>query len=209
MNTVFKNIIVLLTFLVLTISIQANELKPIFTSSVGMFILNVNENASGISTTDTTVTAQGDVLASTSISALSLQFNYEFKTFSNKSYFVKLVTPLVTDGGQGVFLGALGFNYFFGSIGSLLNIKGDNFDLTLMPTYRFYIGASVGPGYLLYNTDSKKKGDVFLNIGVHVGYSYNFSDKWSLMIEGGAGKGSGSLTSSIGFGGVLGASYFL
>ena len=77
------------------------------------------------------------------------------------------------------------------------------------PKWRYFAGAEMGLGYLIYKTTEKKKGDVNAEFGPRGGVSYQINNKWGVKAEGIYTIGAGTITSSSSLKIMLGATYYL
>jgi hypothetical protein len=189
---------------------KADDFSNVLSASLGMVSVSLAENSSSLqkdSTTTTTTTEAEDT--SSSISTLSLDINYEFKNYAQRSYFVKLVLPTVAAAGSGYFVGALGINYYISGLSAPFLFLREGTSLTMLPKLRYFWGAHLGIGYLVYSTNLSKKSDLNFEIGLHAGASYNFSNSWGMKGEASVGKGTGVATSSMVMRFFVGATYFL
>lgn len=179
--------------------------------NIGMVNLSVTENESSIKQTDTSVqTSETTSKASSSaVSAISFQLNWEFKTYSQLAYFTKLSVPLMSGQGTGVFGGDIGFNMYLNPLGAKYSYVQNGTTLVIVPKFKYYWGAFGGSGYVVYNTESARKSDVFFNLGVHGGLVYGFDEKWGLKSEIAFSRTTGVATTGIMMNLFLGASYYL
>lgn len=181
---------------------------PVMTSSFGLLNISLTENDSQIITTDPDVVPEEEKLASVSTSLISVDFSYEFSQTSRRSLFLKASFPGMSSNGDGLFAGGIGLNYYFNPLSSVFQINDQSSMIILIPKFRFYIGGSTGVGYLIYNTISAKKTDVLFDLSLHLGASYNLSQKWAMRAEASATRGTGVTTTSLLTRFMLGASYF-
>ncbi|MCO4793108.1 MAG: hypothetical protein KC493_05330 [Bacteriovoracaceae bacterium] len=204
-----KSALIVIVFLLALTKVRANDFHPILNTSMGMVNISLTENTSTLTATDESVTVEEDAAAATAASVISFEVNYEFKNYADKSYFAKAVVPLMTADGSGVFMGSIGANFYIGSLSSIFSFKDKGTQIYMIPKTRYYWGASTGVGYVVYNTISAKKSDIFFDLGIHGGMVYNFSRKWGMRGELGAGRGTGIATSSFGIKIFLGTSYYI
>ena len=154
---------------------------------MGMVNVSLTENSSTLQSTDDSVVVEdSDSATSTATSVISFEANYEFKNYADKSYFVKAIVPLLNSDGSGVFMGSIGINSYIGSLSSIFSFRDKGTQIYMVPKTRYYWGGSAGVGYVIYNTISAKKSDVFFDLGVHGGMVYNFSKRWGMRGELGA-----------------------
>lgn len=205
-----RSALIVVVFLLIVSKVNANDFHPIINTSMGMVNVSLTENTSTLQATDEdVVTTEEDAAAATAASVISFEVNYEFKNYADKSYFIKAIVPLMTADGSGVFMGSVGANFYIGSLSSIFSFRDKGTQIYLIPKTRYYWGASTGVGYVIYNTISAKKSDVFFDLGVHGGMVYNFSKKWGMRGELGVGRGTGITTSSFGIKVFLGTSYYI
>jgi len=205
-----RSALIVVLFLLIVSKVDANDFHPIINTSMGMVNVSLTENTSTLQATDEDVVSdEEDSAAATAASVISFEVNYEFKNYADKSYFVKAIVPLMTADGSGVFMGSVGANFYIGSLSSIFSFKDKGTQIYMVPKTRYYWGASTGVGYVIYNTISAKKSDIFFDLGVHGGMVYNFSKKWGMRGELGVGRGTGIATSSFGIKVFLGTSYYI
>ena len=175
-----------------------------------MYNITVTENESAIKSTDTTVTVEDKSEATSSAAAVTVfEFNYDFLQTEGRGFFVKGVVPLISAGGSSAFLGAGGLNWYFGGAPSVFSYTNLGSTVRLIPKFRYYAGASLGVGYVVYDTESAKKSDIYFDLGFHGGVLYNFGKKWGMRGEVGMGRGTGVTTSSMGMKIFIGSLYYL
>lgn len=177
--------------------------------SFGMVSATINENQSSLTSTDTDVDIAETEPASTAASVISFEFNYEFMQKSKRSFFAKGIVPLLSTDGSGVFMGGGGVNFYLNPLSTVFSVSDLGSSVIIIPKYRYYWGAGAGVGYLVYNTESAKKSDVFFDISLHGGGVYNFNKKWGGRGELSFGRSTGSATTSTLMKIFFGASYYL
>ena len=179
--------------------------------NVGMVNLTVAENESSIKQTDTSVTTTDTSTkgSSSAVSAISFQLSWEFKTYSKLAYFTKLSVPLMSGQGTGVFGGDVGFSMYLNPLGAKYSYVQNGTTLVIIPKFKYYWGAFGGTGYVVYNTESARKSDVFFNLGVHGGMVYSMGDRWGFKAEIAASRTTGVATTGIMMNLFMGASYYL
>ena len=205
-----RNFIFVFSFLIATAS-YADGFSDIITYNLGMANYSVTENESSLVQTDTTVatTSTTKVAAATSVAATSFELSWEFGVFGKKSYFIKALVPLMTVEGAGVFAGGVGINWYFNELGSKFEYYHRGGTITIIPKFKYYAGGSASIGYLVYNTTSAKKSDVFFALGMHGGATYAWGETWGTRLEVGAERVTGVATTGIGIKIFLGATYYL
>lgn len=150
-----------------------------------------------------------DSAQSGSVGQASLDFSYTL--FSKRRYSLSLMgtVPFFTDGNQGFFHLGIGWKYFLLSHSGRLKmvLPGDS-QLSLTPDWRFYIGAEIGPSYLLYQTPVADKGDLLFDINLTGGIAYQIGKEWGLNFDVLAGRGIGLATTTLKFQGSFGINYY-
>ncbi|MDD0854241.1 hypothetical protein HBN50_14100 [Halobacteriovorax sp. GB3] len=207
----YKKVFAIGLFLVGSSSFAKGGFSDVLSYSLGMVNHSVTENASELVQTDDTVDAEeGGVEASSSaVSAISFQLNWEFKSEAKKSYFMTAAVPMMTTGGAGVFTGGVGMNWYLNDLGTKYTYLQNGTEMTIIPSFKYYWGASTGLGYVVYNTESAKKSDVFFDLGVHGGGVYSISDSKGIKAEIGVSRATGVATSGIKFNIFFGMTQYL
>ena len=199
--------LILLTLSPLT---MAKSFHGILTNNIGMVNLSLTENESSIKQTDTTTSvSEPEEQASSAVSSTSFQLQWEFKNKAKKSYFLKGTVPLISSQGAGVFLGGVGVNFYLNPLGSKYSFDIGGSEMTIIPKFRYYWGVSTGLGYVVYNTESAQKSDVFFDLGLHAGAGYSLGKEWGLKGEVIATRATGVTTTGIKTGFLFGATYYL
>jgi hypothetical protein len=206
-----KSLIYLFLALLTTSQAIADDgYAPVVSTSFGMYNITVTENESSITSTDTDVTVEEDSGATSVAAAVTVfEINYEFLQTESRSFFLKGVVPLISAGGSSAFLGAGGMNWFFKGAPSVFSYSNLGSTVFLIPKLRYYVGGSLGVGYLIYDTESAKKSDIYFDLGFHAGVLYNFGKKWGMRAEVGMGRGTGVTTSSMGMKIFIGSSFYM
>ena len=176
------------------------------TANFGLVNFNLTENASTLQGEDTDAISEGGTSSS---SVFSFDLLYEFQNYSSYSLFAKATGPLISSDNSGYFLGALGINKYFNSLSTLFSFSDEGTRLTISPSFRYYVGAGFGVGFMVYNLESSKKSDVVFDIDIHGGLVYMFGKKWGLRGEVGVSKGTGIATSSYVIKALFGVNLFL
>ena len=175
-----------------------------------MYSISITESESALKSTDTTVEVdESDESTAEAASVTVFEFNYDFFQTENRAFFFKGVVPLISSGGSSAFLGAAGANWFFNGAPSVFSYNNLGSTVYLIPKFRYYIGGSLGVGYLVYDTESAKKTDIYFDLGFHGGLMYNFGKRWGMRAEAGMGRGTGVTTNSMGMKVFVGSSYYL
>lgn len=179
----------------------------VINTSLGLVNASINETIAPIESTDPTVSVPESEPAATSASVTSFELNYEFLQKTKRSFFIKSIVPLLSADGSGVFLGGVGVNFYLNPLSTVYSYETGGTTMIMMPKLKYYWGASTGIGYLVYNTESAKKSDVFFDLSLHAGGGYQFSRNWGMRGELSFGRGTGSATTSISTRVFVGASY--
>ena len=188
-----KNIC-LIFFLVFSFKSNAgNFFHQSLTANFGLVNFNLTENASTLSGDDTDAVSKGGTSSS---SVFSFDLLYEFQNYSSYSLYAKATGPLISSDNSGYFLGALGINKYFNSLSTLFSFSDKGTRMSILPSFRYYIGAAFGVGFMVYNLESAKKSDVVFDIDLHGGLCYMFGERWGIRTELGVSKGTGIATSS-------------
>lgn len=199
--------------ILISCNVQAagNGFHDVISFNMGMISHSVTENESTLTQTDDSVQSEDTTTAagSSAVSAISFNLNWEFKTEQKKSYFVQAFVPMMTTGGAGVFLGGVGMNWYLNDMGSKYTYVQNGTELTIIPKFKYYWGASTGIGYVVYNTESAKKSDVFFDLGVHGGGVYGIGTNRGIKLEVGASRATGVATTGIKIGFFLGMTQYL
>ncbi len=184
--------------------------KSNISSSFGLVSVNLTESESTLEQTDEDIPEGEDqAVSSVSLSTVSLDLVYEKPQTEKYSYLFKAVVPVVTTEGAGVFMGGVGFNWYFNGLSAAYTVNISGSEVSLDPGLRYYAGTMLGLGYLVYNTVSAKKSDVFFDLGLHGGLVYSFGKKWGIKAEAGVARGTGVATSNINVKTFAGLSYNL
>ena len=198
---------------ILSLNIYANDngFHNVLSFNVGMISHSVTENESTLVKTDDTVAEEEDTedSSATAVSTISFNLNWEFETREDKSFFVEAYVPMMTSGGAGVFLGGVGMNWYLNDLGSKYTYMLNGTELTIIPKFKYYWGASTGIGYVIYNTESAKKSDIFFDLGIHGGGVYGFSNTKGVKFEIGASRATGVATTGIKMNLFLGITQYL
>lgn len=205
-----KTLLILLFMLISIRSYSMADFHSIVTCNVGMSTVSLTENESTIEQTDDSVAAEEDAGAeASSISAMNFQIGLEFAHDGNMAYILKGFAPLMSSGGSGLFGGEIGFNMYLNDLGTKLTMNNNGTSITIVPSFKYYWGAVIGGGYLVYSTESATKSDVYFDLGVHAGMSYSFGDNWGINLEAGFARTTGVATTGTKMDIVFGASYYL
>lgn len=160
--------------------------------SFGIVNLSPTINASSLTNTDTGTEAQATTTESAKpVSVLCVDAKYEFFPTQKRTYFIAGHVPVFSADGAGVYLMSGGVNWYLSDLSSLYSYEKDGSTITIVPAFKYYWGVSTGLGYLIYNTDSAKKSDLFFDLGVHGGGAYALSEERSLTAELGLSRSTG------------------
>jgi hypothetical protein len=183
--------------------------SPTLSFSMGIVNVAVAENPSTLTSTDPDIEVPATEPEASAVSAMSFSATYEFAQTQKRSFHFQAIVPLMTADGSGVFQGSLGVNFYFSPLSSKFTVIEFGSQLIIKPKLRYYWGASTGVGYLVYNTESAKKSDVYFDLSLHGGGSYTFSNNWGGQAQISIGRSTGSATTSIATKIFIGATYFL
>ena len=190
-----------------SISLASDSFKQSVTASIGMGNIGVTENPSTLSTAEGT--EQTESGAAKPISLILLEANYNFHNTLKRSYFAKIITPLLSPDGSAYFKTGMGANFFFNSLSSIFEFSSGGNKIFLNPKLRYYWGAFLGGGYMVYNTELAKKSDVFLDISAHIGAIYNQNESYGYRAEASIGRDTGVATTSISMKLFIGGIFYL
>ncbi|AYF45485.1 hypothetical protein BALOs_2488 [Halobacteriovorax sp. BALOs_7] len=178
--------------------------------SLGMMNHSVTPNESALVSTDGSGSSDESAeAAAAAVSAISLQVNWEFKSELTKSYYVSGVLPMMSAEGTGVYSAVVGINWYFGEIGTKYSYTNGGQTLTITPSSKYYWGAFVGPGYVVYNTESAKFTDIFFDLGVNLGGFWRWGKDRGIRAEATVGRATGINTTGIKMGVFVGISQYL
>jgi hypothetical protein len=208
---VMRNALVSILFFLGAFSAHASQrYSPTLSFSMGIVNVAVAENPSTLTSTDPDIAVEEEEEPGASaVSAMSFSTIYEFAQSQKRSFHVQAIVPLMTADGSGVFQGSLGVNFYYSPLSSKFSVIEFGSQLVIKPKLRYMWGASTGIGYLVYNTESAKKSDVYFDLSLHGGGSYTFSDNWGGQALISVGRSTGSATTSIATKIFIGATYFL
>jgi hypothetical protein len=163
-------------------------------------IISFSLGSLGTTYTESQSTIKSSTASSTpaagAASTVPLDMCYEFIASESKSYFFEIIGPLLPSSEDRYFYGGGGMNFYFKSVSSPSYYSDQNFNLTILPTWRYYWGLDGGAAYLIYSTKTAKKSDILGEIGAHVGTHYAINKTWSLRGQLGFARGVGVLTSA-------------
>ena len=203
-----KFLLQILSFLFLINTSFASGFSPVISTSVGIFDISLTENTSTLEATDLTVSVDATEAVAASAAVTSFDVNYEFLIYPKKAFFVSATVPLSSSDGSGIFIGAIGANFYLNSMATVFSFNEKGTNIVITPKFRYYWGGSTGIGYVVYNTVSAKKSDVFFSLGLHAGAVYNFKKAWGVRAEAGVARATGVATSGFGIRYFLGTTYY-
>lgn len=170
--------------------------------STGSIATSYAEKASGLEESE-------EEPSSGSASALPIDLSYEFTINNKVSWFVRGIGPLLASSPDSYFFGGAGVNFYFMSLSSAAVFKDTDIELFVRPKWRYYWGLNAGVGNLVYRTETAKKNDTVLELGVHAGGIYTINKEWGVKAEGSFNRGTGSLTEVTTIKVLLGATMYL
>lgn len=188
MLTIFFKIMI--SFLPLLVFAES-EYTEEMTYSVGMVNASYTESASALQGENVQEAASG------SIASISGNINWKFKPGLDKSYYTSVTFPLLPNT-LGTYLGAhTGVEFYFGDkSGSRMKLHNSGTTIKLKPGNVFFWGFEGGLGYLVYSTESSKKTDMLLDLGLFTGMNYSVNEKWNFRIQAGFDRGTGVATAT-------------
>jgi hypothetical protein len=202
-----KLILKILTFICYLNTSYASGFSPVVSISVGIFDMSLTENTSSLEATDLSVTLDATEAVSANAAVTIFDINYEFLIYPKKSFFFNASVPLVSSDGSGIFIGSFGANFYLNSMATVFSFNEKGTNIVIIPKLRYYWGASTGIGYLVYNTVSAKKSDIFFSLGLHAGTVYNFKKAWGVRAEVGISKATGVATNGFSTRYLVGTTY--
>jgi len=206
----FKTLILFIIFLMAPKSWGRANFHSVLSYNFGISNVSVTENEASIETTDDTVDIEDTGgSSSSSVSAMSFQLSWEFGHDGAMAYFTDIQAPILGGSGSAVYNSKIGFNMYLNDLGSKFTMNQGGTTVVIIPTIKYYWGASVGGGYLVYLTESEKKGDIYFGIGLHGGLVYSIGDTWGIKFEAGISRTTGIETSGMKMDVLIGATYYL
>lgn len=171
------------------------SMTSMVTFNIGMINTSFAENADSIASTDGTT---GNELTPESGAASSIALDVLYENFftPKMSYFGRIGGSVMGSTTDRYYFSNTGLNYYFSPIGSSAKIVGTTSELYIAPSLRYYIGAHIGGGYLVYNTESKTKGDFMVDLGIQGGVVYAYSEQINLRGEVAYSRSLGTLVTS-------------
>ncbi len=195
--------IVIVTFLLVWthLAYAAGGFKKELTISMGMVNNSVVENDSNLQVTDpTVVTSEITSYASEPkpVSNISIELNWSFWIKKKSAFGIFAVAPLMVSEGTSFFMTGMRYRYFIYSMSSGFEFAQQGITFNIKPRMRYYVGGSLTGGYLIYNTESAKKTDASLNLGLEGGVMYQWNKRYSINGNIAMVKRTGVVTSGIG-----------
>ncbi|MBC98110.1 MAG: hypothetical protein CME63_10190 [Halobacteriovoraceae bacterium] len=186
------------------------DFHSVLSYNFGMSNFSVTENEAAIEQTDDSVASGTEESAeSSSVSSMAFQLSWEFGHDGSMAYFLDAQAPLMGGSGAAVYNTKIGFNMYLNDLGSKFSMNQSGTTVVIIPTLKYYWGASVGGGYVVYLTESQKKGDIYFGLGLHGGMVYSIGDTWGIKAEAGITRATGIETSGMKMDVMLGATYYL
>lgn len=176
---------------------------------IGSISTNYAESESTLKATDGTTSATKETPYTGTASSMPLAISYEYFPGLSRSYFGRVSGPIMGSTPDRYYSGSMGINFYFGQFAANAIIKDTNFEMKVLPKFRYYAGPAVGLGYLVYNTKSATKNDILFELGGQGGVLYSYNAKWALSGELGVARSIGSLTSATIIKILIGTSYSL
>lgn len=175
--------------------------------TLGTISTNYAESESTIKSTDGTTSTEKPY--SGTASSMPFELGVEYFPSLTKSFFFRGGGPLMASTSDRYFYVNGGFNFYFSSYGAPTKVADQRIEIKMTPKFRYYAGPSIGTAYLVYNTESKTKNDIMLELGAQVGALYLINSKWCLKAEANIARGIGAIQSSMTMKLLLGATYNL
>jgi hypothetical protein len=188
--------------------LATSKIPDVLTFSIGSISANFTENPDELKATDGSTGTTVTPFAGT-VSAVPIMIGYEIFPNLKRSYFINGVGPLMASNTGNYYSLIGGVNFYFSQIASNAVVSDYNFEMKIIPKFRYYAGPAIGIGYLVYNTKSATKNDIMFEIGGHGGVIYTINPKWGLRAQLGASRGIGVLVTSTIIKILLGATYNL
>lgn len=197
-------------FILSTQAIGSQKFYNSASVSLGMMNHSVTPNESALVSTDGSGGSEDSAeAAAAAVSAISLQVNWEFKSELLKSYYLSGVLPMMSAEGTGVYSAVVGMNWYFGEIGTKYSYTNGGQTMTITPSSKYYWGAFIGPGYVVYNTESAKFTDIFFDLGVNLGGFWRWGKDRGIRAEATVSRATGINTTGIKMGVFIGLSQYL
>lgn len=198
-----------LIYLLIPNAFSQSSIPPQVNFHIGSISVNYAENVDSLTPTDSTAATTKSSPYSGTASSMPFAIAYEYFPGLTRSYFVRAAGPLMASTPDRYYNASMGANFYFGQFASQAVIKDVGMQLKVMPKFRYFAGATLGLGYLVYNTKSATKNDILFELGAQGGILYSLGPKWSISAELGGARAIGSLTSATVIKILLGTSYTL
>lgn len=206
----FSTIISFIFCSLICMQVNANSSIPSqLNIHIGSISTNYAENEDTLKASDGSTTATKTAPYTGTASSMPFAIAYEYFPSLTKSYFFRAAGPVMGSTPDRYYSGSVGMNFYFGQIASQTIVKDLNFEMKVMPKFRYYAGPALGLGYLVYNTKSATKTDILFELGGQGGVLYSLGPKWAISAELGAARAIGSLTSATVIKILIGTSYTL
>lgn len=176
---------------------------------IGSISTNYAESESTLKPSDGTTSATTESPYTGTASSMPLVISYEYFPGLSRSYFGRIAGPVMGSTPDRYYSGSMGINFYFGQFAANAIIKDTNFEMKVLPKFRYYAGPAVGVGYLIYNTKSATKNDILFELGGQGGVLYSYNAKWALSAELGIARSIGALTAATTMKILIGTSYSL
>lgn len=132
-----------------------------------------------------------------SASIVTADIRYKLFPSNKLDYFVRFTGPVLADGANSYFGVHLGANYYFLNSGSKVKYNDEGNTVSFTPKLRAFAGLEIGTEYLIYAVPKEsKENDLILDIGAHLGASYNIFKNWSIMPSAHFARGVGAKTTT-------------
>jgi hypothetical protein len=141
-----------------------------------------------------------------SVTALSLEGHYKFKSNLKKAYYMNIVAPLIPSATGNYFRVGGGVEFYLNTMSNNLSLMYSGTQVKFEPRMRYFWGIDGGLAYLSYNTLTSKKNDFMFEIGGTSGLIYKMNDKYTIRASLAANLGMGVIVSGFNlrfFGGLV------
>jgi hypothetical protein len=197
-----KVLILLLTFTSLH-AFASQGFSDEITLSLGMANVSYAEKESSLEGENKSEAASG------SVSSLSGNFHWKFKSQEKKSYYVSATFPFMGGDGSSYFSVGGGIEFYLTPLGSRVGMQNQGTTVKFSPKLTYYWGVEAGLGYLVYLTETAKKTDMLFDIGLGGGGHYAINDSWVLKGQLGMTMGTGVNTSATAMKIFVGLTFYL
>ncbi len=148
--------------------------------------LKTNQNAPASSIDNSDPEASSVIISSV---------EYDLYNDVDKSYVISTILPLIGED-TSYFQVGVGLRYFFKSLSSTLNYEKEGSSLQMKSKLKYFAGANLSTGYLVYKTAFSKKNDIIFSLEGEGGLYYDITDKYALRGSFVLSKGFGVETST-------------